>query len=249
MRPAIVKVTHLHIIHNQDIFAWTKPCVTDQDILCFVGLRYLLRCAHSIKSTCIFSFHLMTYVWNNTCKSLVISETLKLFSYNKSKLQKVNKIYENVIRSTEKWSVLLRRRLKGRSKWCKHTIFITARKRSLGQGNIFTPVCHSVDRGGLPQCMLGYHPRTMHTSPQDHAPPGPCTTPPGTMHPPWDHAPPAQRMLGDTVNVRVVRILLECNLVLKYKFCCKMFNLNNSGDSVDYLKQRCFGWKFELTKK
>ena len=27
-------------------------------------------------------------------------------------------------------------------------VFITARKRSLGQGNIFTPVCHSVHRGG-----------------------------------------------------------------------------------------------------
>ena len=25
----------------------------------------------------------------------------------------------------------------------------TARKRSLGQGNIFTPVCHSVHRGGV----------------------------------------------------------------------------------------------------
>ena len=33
---------------------------------------------------------------------------------------------------------------------------ITARKRSLGQGNIFAPVCHSVHRGGLPQCKLGY---------------------------------------------------------------------------------------------
>ena len=27
-------------------------------------------------------------------------------------------------------------------------MLITARKRSLGQGNIFTPVCHSVHRGG-----------------------------------------------------------------------------------------------------
>ena len=27
-------------------------------------------------------------------------------------------------------------------------IIFTARKRSLGQGNIFTPVCHSVHRGG-----------------------------------------------------------------------------------------------------
>ena len=26
-------------------------------------------------------------------------------------------------------------------------LFITARKRSLGQGNIFTPVCHSVHTG------------------------------------------------------------------------------------------------------
>ena len=32
------------------------------------------------------------------------------------------------------------------------TVFITARKRSLGQGNIFTPVCHSVHRGGMCGC-------------------------------------------------------------------------------------------------
>ena len=38
--------------------------------------------------------------------------------------------------------------------------------------------------GGLPQCMVGYHP------------------------------PPVQSMLGDTVNARAVRILLECNLVV-----------------------------------
>ena len=108
---------------------------------------------------------------------------------------------------------------------------VTARKRSLGQGNIFTPVCHSVHRGGLPQSMLGYHtpdhappgtmhtpPRTMHTPlPWDHAPRRPCTSPrtmncPGIMHPP-DHDPPAQNMLGDMVNTQAVRILLECNLV------------------------------------
>ena len=50
---------------------------------------------------------------------------------------------------------------------------ITVRKRSLGQGNIFAPVCHSVHRGGG-----------------------------GT----------AQSVMGDTVNARAVRILLECNL-------------------------------------
>ena len=32
---------------------------------------------------------------------------------------------------------------------------ITARKRSLGQGNIFTPVCHSVHRGGVHGCSGG----------------------------------------------------------------------------------------------
>ena len=33
----------------------------------------------------------------------------------------------------------------------------TARKRSLGQGNIFTPVCHSIHRGGMRGCSGGGH--------------------------------------------------------------------------------------------
>ena len=89
----------------------------------------------------------------------------------------------------------------------KFSIF-TARKRSLVQDNIFTPVCHSVHRGGVPQCMLGYHP-----PPRPATPPG-ADIPPGTRHPPWSrHTPQEQSMLGDTVNERAVRILLECNLV------------------------------------
>ena len=40
----------------------------------------------------------------------------------------------------------------------------------------------------MPQCMLGYHP-------------------------PWEQTPPPPSMLGDTVNLRAVRILLECILV------------------------------------
>ena len=58
--------------------------------------------------------------------------------------------------------------------------------------------------------MLGYH-----THPGTKHPLGPCT--PQTMHhhhhhyPPQDHAHPR---LGDTVNARAVRILLECNLVI-----------------------------------
>ena len=36
---------------------------------------------------------------------------------------------------------------------------ITARKRSLGQGNIFSSMCQEFcSQGGLPQYMLGYHP-------------------------------------------------------------------------------------------
>ena len=95
------------------------------------------------------------------------------------------------------------RRWRPLERWRRQAI-ITARKRSLGQGNIFTPVCHSVHGGGLPQCMMGYHPPTRHP-PRPGTPPGPG--PPRTRHP------PAQSMLGDTVNARAVRILLECNLV------------------------------------
>ena len=64
----------------------------------------------------------------------------------------------------------------------------------LGQGYVFTGVCDSVHRGGgVPDQVhppTGYTPRTRYT-------------------------PPAQSMLGDTVNARTVRILLECNLVTK----------------------------------
>ena len=45
-------------------------------------------------------------------------------------------------------------------------VIFTARKRSLGQGNIFTPVCHSVHRGGVPG-----------------------QVPPGQVHPPGRYTP------------------------------------------------------------
>ena len=74
-------------------------------------------------------------------------------------------------------------------------ILVTSRKRSLGQGNIFTPVCHSVHRGGG------------------------VGTPPGPGTPPSE-----QCMLGDTGNKRAVRILLECILV-SISFFCLFVNL------------------------
>ena len=94
------------------------------------------------------------------------------------------------------------------------------RKRSLGQGNIFSSVCQEFcsQEGGLPQCMLEYHTRA------DIPPPG-SIHPPGTRHPlgadtlqeqtpPGTRHPPAQCMPGDTVNKRAMCILLECNLVI-----------------------------------
>ena len=61
--------------------------------------------------------------------------------------------------------------------------------------------------------------------PEQTPPPGPGTppgadtphlgadTPPRSRHPPGADPPLAKCMLGDTVNARAVRILLECNLV------------------------------------
>ena len=78
------------------------------------------------------------------------------------------------------------------------------RSRQSCEGYVFTPVCHSVHGGGLPQCMLGYtHTQEQTPSPQNK---GPSL---GSRHPP-----PQQCMLGDTNNEWAVRILLECILSL-----------------------------------
>ena len=66
------------------------------------------------------------------------------------------------------------------------TSIFTARKRSLGQGNIFAPVCHSVHRG---REYLGRYPPWAGTHPpgQVHTPLGRYTPmqvhPPGQVHP------------------------------------------------------------------
>ena len=67
-------------------------------------------------------------------------------------------------------------------------ILITAHQRSLGQGNVFTSVCHSVHGGSISE---------------------------GVLH--WGVGgwadPPPHRILRDTVNEWAIRILLECILV------------------------------------
>ena len=82
-------------------------------------------------------------------------------------------------------------------------------QRSCGQGNIFTPVCHSFcSQGGLPQCMLGYPPPGADT---------PLSRPPTEQTPPQEQTPrsrhPPRSRLQHTVSERPVRILLECILV------------------------------------
>ena len=74
-------------------------------------------------------------------------------------------------------------------------------KRSFGQGNIFTPVCHSLftGGGGVPD-QAPPRPGTQ-PPPRDHVhPPGPGTHPPGTrytprdqVHPPGPGAPPPEQ--------------------------------------------------------
>ena len=93
--------------------------------------------------------------------------------------------------------------------------------RKLGQGYVFTGVCHSVNEGGcLPQCMLGYtpleqtrppgadtpqsrpSPQSRHAphAPQSRHPPGADTPPeqttphsryPHSRHAPWEQTPQA----------------------------------------------------------
>ena len=100
--------------------------------------------------------------------------------------------------------------------------FITACKRSLEQGNIFSSMCQEFCSQGWGVCLSACWDTTPPHgpgTPQTRHPTGPGT--PQSRHPP-DQAPPAQCMLGDTVNKRVVCILLECNLVFyifsqKYK--------------------------------
>ena len=94
------------------------------------------------------------------------------------------------------------------------------------EGYVFTPVFHSVHRGGLPQCMLGYHPPEQ-TPPPDQAPtpdqappradiPLPeADTPPrlGTSSGLGTHPSPLPPGAGRRLLLRTVRIILDCILV------------------------------------
>ena len=104
-------------------------------------------------------------------------------------------------------------------------------QQSCGQGNIFTPVCHSVHRGvclsacwdtPLPDPPGAEPPWPRHppTRPLSGADPCPRTRhPPGSRPPGADTHPPGSR-LQYTVYERPVRILLECVLVYLSLLLC-----------------------------
>ena len=83
---------------------------------------------------------------------------------------------------------------------CTCSNICTAHKRSLGQGNDFTPVCHSVHGGVYPSMQWGRHPHWADTPPGRH---------------PLDSTPSSDTV--GMVNKLAVRILLECILV-SFKF-------------------------------
>ena len=85
-------------------------------------------------------------------------------------------------------------------------VIFTARKRSLGQGNIFTQFVILFTGGVSASVHAGI-------------PPLPGSRPPPEQTP-LEQTPPAQSMLGDMVNARTVRILLECNLVAVISWKC-----------------------------
>ena len=104
----------------------------------------------------------------------------------------------------------------------------TARKRSLGQGNVFTSVCHSVHRGWcLPIACLD----TSHRQ-----------TPPG-RHPP-KQTPPTSWILRDTFNKRAVLILLHTCLFIYHfywlikfwLFVTRYLNLFKKEECTKYTK-------------
>ena len=118
------------------------------------------------------------------------------------------------------------------------------------EGYVFTPICHSVHRGFMLQCMLEYHlweqtpqtstPRafTPWSTPPEQAPPRPGTPhqtrhPPQTRHHP-EQAPPRANtprpdtpLTGRRLLLRTVHILLECILV--YIEVSTMCDISNWG--------------------
>ena len=110
------------------------------------------------------------------------------------------------------------------------------RKRSLGQGNIFTPVCHSVHRGGsasrharlpTPPPPGSRPPRTRH--PPQSRPSG-TRHPPGTRHPlPGPDTPHGVEHAGQRVGSTYPTGMQSCTYVCIYVICGMWRNIPMCG--------------------
>ena len=116
-------------------------------------------------------------------------------------------------------------------------------RRSWGKVIFWQASVILLNRGGVSASVHAGIPPTPSRHPQDQpprnqAPPGsrpPRADTPQDQAPPQQQTPPAQSMLGDTINSRAVRILLECNLVN---------NCGGSNISADFLKRMIFRKSF-----
>ena len=119
---------------------------------------------------------------------------------------------------------------------CKSTLklnrllIVTARKRSLGQGNVFTQVCVSFcSQGvGFPACITGHMTIGVRIQGVSASRDGVCIR--GLADPPT-------QILRDTVNERAVRILLECVLLYNL-FPFEVVQKRQIGNCVYYWKTR-----------
>ena len=76
----------------------------------------------------------------------------------------------------------------------RNALIFTVRKRSLGQGNVFTPVCHSVHRGGC----VSQH-AMVRVCVFQHAKGGGCVSQHAMGQTPLGrHTPPGQKPPGQT---------------------------------------------------
>ena len=119
------------------------------------------------------------------------------------------------------------------------------------RNDVFTGMCDSVYRRGVClSAMLGYHtPPGADTLQEQPPPPHPRadTPPPGADKPLGADTNP-QSMLGDKVNGRAVRILLECNFVIindyyvhsKTTTFAKRYSILKSFSRLLALKPKCF---------
>ena len=81
--------------------------------------------------------------------------------------------------------------------YCVYSVNFYRPQRSCGQGNIFTPVCHSFcSQGGRGSASVhaGIPPREQTQPPREQTqPPREQTQPPGSRHPLWEQIPPWTR--------------------------------------------------------